>query len=939
MESEGVTDTTALVAGKAFLYSFREMSLHLSARVRHIVTPNTILVGVVGVGALADGIYILSLLFRRRRCPTTSDTSCIQKEMTDEATLLDSSKCGDGGAACMVRRHWEQLSNAILEAPRTAPGPWKRPLPSEGSELYAELPEVVQLMWEDRVRYTMDTREVVSLLRKLCKSPPRESKYTTDAASLALLWRLQLLRTTHTSVVTASDAGRCSTELKELKNYANDLFRAFIFPLQSPMRGAFIECWEHLRSEESQLRSQVTALRLRNLWELVKYILSGGGEKLFTYGVVATMTTLAARSASAICVLRVGVEKALPLLVGSVTTVTSGGAASGGSPSGDEVSGSQYSTAIVVLRLLALEWLLHAVRLGIMRITQDYTRASASWRRDTVKQQLYDALIHTPLCYFDTTELYNVEELVYYVNDLEGVDVFVHDFILRLTQSATTLFVALQALNRRAGFAVAAAVVGTSLVNTSLGLLKIACRALRCRTESVIDHRETPSDAEEEENRKDSTDRLMFCGMEIIEHIPELRPHGADEALMGWWSKHTAHYRQRNCGLWHSVQLVHRFRHLWTLDALKPVVRWILPAFVAAYATGACQTQALVLEAVRSSQELLERVTDAQQVADVVMYNAYKAGVIGRILDPKYWEDKDMLECEGRSTESSGCVVNPVNESGEHDGVHGHDCGLDVCSVRAEGLQFQYPATPTVDAFSSPVTFCFDLKDSKTGCGRFVCITGPSGCGKTTLLRLLLALYTPNDPETLLVELQPRRQSGDETVGKECFGTDRRRWKPVYSWHRRCLRLGLFSYVPQTPTIFAGSTIAHNVSLHNRVTITDVALMEKVRACTEAAGCGSFVKRLPNGVMTQLCANTGWSTPDAVRLSFGQEQRLMLARALFRCSGVLLLDEPTAGLDKETKKVVMSCWRELMSSGRVRGVICATHDEEVLQMADEIVLL
>ncbi|KAL7702784.1 ABC transporter [Lotmaria passim] len=68
----------------------------------------------------------------------------------------------------------------------------------------------------------------------------------------------------------------------------------------------------------------------------------------------------------------------------------------------------------------------------------------------------------------------------------------------------------------------------------------------------------------------------------------------------------------------------------------------------------------------------------------------------------------------------------------------------------------------------------------------------------------------------------------------------------------------------------------------------------------------------------------------------------MMARALFhgrRGGTVLVMDEPTASLDHEVKMEILTEWRELLEKGIVRGMICATHDADLVNVADEVVRL
>ena len=90
-----------------------------------------------------------------------------------------------------------------------------------------------------------------------------------------------------------------------------------------------------------------------------------------------------------------------------------------------------------------------------------------------------------------------------------------------------------------------------------------------------------------------------------------------------------------------------------------------------------------------------------------------------------------------------------------------------------------------------------------------------------------------------------------------------------------------------------------------------------------------FVKSLPDGLDTR-CGEKGSG------LSEGQAQRIAIARALLREGGILLLDEPTASLDPETERVLLS---RLTSHADGRTILIITHREAALEMCTSIVRL
>ena len=182
--------------------------------------------------------------------------------------------------------------------------------------------------------------------------------------------------------------------------------------------------------------------------------------------------------------------------------------------------------------------------------------------------------------------------------------------------------------------------------------------------------------------------------------------------------------------------------------------------------------------------------------------------------------------------------------------------------------------------------------------GRHVAIVGPSGSGKSTLLRLIPRLYDP-------------------TAGAVTFdGLDLR------DLTLESLRSQIS--VVEQDAVLMGLSLEENV----RYGCPD-ASDEEVVAAVAAAGLSELVASLPEGLET-VVAERGAS------LSGGERQRVAIARALVRDTPILLLDEPTTGLDPATKRGVLEALRRLTEG---RTAIVVTHDLELAASADEIILL
>jgi ATP-binding cassette subfamily B protein len=182
--------------------------------------------------------------------------------------------------------------------------------------------------------------------------------------------------------------------------------------------------------------------------------------------------------------------------------------------------------------------------------------------------------------------------------------------------------------------------------------------------------------------------------------------------------------------------------------------------------------------------------------------------------------------------------------------------------------------------------------------GQLVLVTGPSGAGKSTLTRLLPRFYDPT--------------SGEITLD----GTDLRDYRLAAL--RRSLTL-----LPQETTILTGS-VADNIA-YGCPGATPEAIAEAARA----AGAEEFIRQLPLGYLTQL----GHRGPQ---LSGGQRQRIALARAFLRDTPLLVLDEPTTGLDNHAIAELVPTLRTLT---RDRGTLLISHDLSLAPLADAVVVL
>jgi ATP-binding cassette, subfamily B, bacterial len=207
--------------------------------------------------------------------------------------------------------------------------------------------------------------------------------------------------------------------------------------------------------------------------------------------------------------------------------------------------------------------------------------------------------------------------------------------------------------------------------------------------------------------------------------------------------------------------------------------------------------------------------------------------------------------------------------------------------VRLENVTFRY-------ADDRPVVDGLDLHIPAGSC---VALMGQSGAGKSTVGALIVRMFDPVSGRVLI----------DGRDARDC----------ALAWLRR--QVGV---VLQDTILFTG-TVADNIAYG-----TDAG-MDQVVAAARAVAADGFIRSLPEGYDTRL-------GPQGVGLSGGQRQRIGLARTLVRDPHILVLDEPTTGLDVESEAEVITGLRALM---RGRTTILITHSAELAARADRVVVL
>ena len=182
--------------------------------------------------------------------------------------------------------------------------------------------------------------------------------------------------------------------------------------------------------------------------------------------------------------------------------------------------------------------------------------------------------------------------------------------------------------------------------------------------------------------------------------------------------------------------------------------------------------------------------------------------------------------------------------------------------------------------------------------GERIAIVGPTGCGKSTITSLLPRFYDPTKGAVVV------------------DGKDIRDYTIV------SLRQNI-SLVFQEPVLFA-TTIAENIAYGK----PDASLEEIVEAAKKAH-VHHIIEELPDGYETTLGERGG-------TLSGGQRQCIAIARAIIKNTPIVIMDEPTAGLDNQSASQGMGALRELMVG---KTVILISHQLETIQDVDNVLVL
>jgi len=182
--------------------------------------------------------------------------------------------------------------------------------------------------------------------------------------------------------------------------------------------------------------------------------------------------------------------------------------------------------------------------------------------------------------------------------------------------------------------------------------------------------------------------------------------------------------------------------------------------------------------------------------------------------------------------------------------------------------------------------------------GKTVALVGHTGCGKTTIISLLLRFYRPTSGKFLI------------------DGAD------ITKLTRACLRNNL-AMVPQEPVLFEGR-VRENIAYGD-----PEAPLDKIIAAAKAAEIHKTIMELPDGYDTFL-------GEEGAKLSVGQKQRMIIARAILADPAILVLDEATSSLDTESERLLQKALARIMAN---RTCFVVAHRLSTIVGADLIVVL
>ncbi|MFX1512909.1 MAG: ABC transporter ATP-binding protein [Promethearchaeota archaeon] len=295
------------------------------------------------------------------------------------------------------------------------------------------------------------------------------------------------------------------------------------------------------------------------------------------------------------------------------------------------------------------------------------------------------------------------------------------------------------------------------------------------------------------------------------------------------------------------------------------------------------QEDITILKMLQKKFQQLER--DSQQSRIRINPQGFHRAIIEltiQLREAKIWSDR-FNDIAYLTPESGGVAL----ESGQVDITYIHEKDTIVEAVRL--YKTYRPTQNTVYALRGA-----NLKIKR---GEFVAVLGPSGTGKTTLINCMAGLDIPDRGKTYL-------QGRDISLMDD---------NELSEFRRKSI-----GFVFQQYVLDPRLTVYENIVLPARLSGNTRNLDQRANDILESVGLTEYATQIPT------------------KLSGGQMQRVIIARACINDPLVIFADEPTGDLDSETGKQVMSNFRKLCDDKGI-AIVLVTHDQEMADFADRTV--
>ena len=269
-------------------------------------------------------------------------------------------------------------------------------------------------------------------------------------------------------------------------------------------------------------------------------------------------------------------------------------------------------------------------------------------------------------------------------------------------------------------------------------------------------------------------------------------------------------------------------------------------------------------------------------IADMILFLLITPVISGNIMKIMYLQQGMFLAGEAIKRMEALTEETPLPEPANPKSLTSYD-------IAFTGVTFSYPGaeTPAVQDLS------FTLPTGKT-----YALVGPSGGGKSTIARLIPRFY-------------------DVAQGSISIGGVDVREVPTHD------------LMDAVSFVFQNSKLFHTSLRHNVIYGTPNATEEQIRRALDLAQCREIIERLPKGVDTRIGA-------EGTYLSGGEQQRIILARALLKDAPIIVLDEATAFADPENEQLIRRALAELT---RGKTVLLIAHRLTNVVDADAILVI